>query len=182
MARAADIRPLPGSGPDPGQCMLALRGVRKVYGATVAVDGLTLALAASAVHAIVGENGAGKSTAARIAAGVVHPTQGHVEFEGRRVAFGSAREAEALGIVFIPQELQLYDSLSVAENMFVGRPRPRARGPFIVGRRMRQRAREQLARLGVAREADQLRWSRHPDTKKPGGVPGALDGGAEQAS
>jgi ABC-type sugar transport system ATPase subunit len=129
--------------------VLALREVRKVYGATVAVDGLTLALAPSTVHAIVGENGAGKSTAAQIAAGVVRPTQGHVELEGRPVAFSSAREAEAQGIVFIPQELQLYDSLTVAENLYVGRPRPRGKGPFIAGQRMRRRAKEQLARLGV---------------------------------
>lgn len=149
MAGAADVSPRAGSRPDLGQCVLALRGVRKVYGATVAVDGLTLAVAPSTVHAIVGENGAGKSTAAQIAAGVVHPTEGHVEFEGRQVAFSSAREAEALGIVFIPQELQLYDSLSVAENLYVGRPRPRGRGPFVAGPRMRQRAHEQLARLGV---------------------------------
>jgi ABC-type sugar transport system ATPase subunit len=129
--------------------VLALRGIRKVYGATVAVDQLTLSLAPSQVHAVVGENGAGKSTAAQIAAGVVRPTAGQVEFEGSSVTFSSARDAEALGIVFIPQELQLYESLSVAENLYVGRPRPRARGLFVAGHSMRRRAREQLARLGV---------------------------------
>jgi ABC-type sugar transport system ATPase subunit len=127
-----------------------LRGIRKVYGATVAVESLTLGLDSRTVHAVVGENGAGKSTAAQIAAGVVAPTQGHVEFEGRRMAFGSARDAEALGIVFIPQELQLYESLSVAENLHVGRSRPRGRGPFIAGRAMRHRAADRLDQLGVA--------------------------------
>jgi rhamnose transport system ATP-binding protein len=150
VAGAVGISPPAGGKADAGPRVLALRGVCKVYGATVAVDRLTLTLAASTVHAIVGENGAGKSTAAQIAAGVVQPTEGHVEFDARRVAFGSAREAEALGIVLIPQELQLYNSLSVAENMFVGRSRPRAKGPFIAGPRMRQRAREQLARLGFS--------------------------------
>jgi ABC-type sugar transport system ATPase subunit len=132
-----------------GACILGLRGVRKVYGATVAVDGLTVSVAPSTVHAIVGENGAGKSTAAQIAAGVVQPTEGHVEFEGRPVAFGSARDAEALGIVLIPQELQLYESLSVAENLYVGRARPRTHGVFVAARTMRRRAAAQLARLGV---------------------------------
>jgi len=149
VAEAPGIGAAAGSSAVLGEPMLALRDVRKVYGATVAVDGLTLSLAPSTVHAIVGENGAGKSTAAQIAAGVVRPTEGYLEFEGRPVAFGSAREAEARGIVFIPQELQLYDSMTVAENLYVGRPRPRGKGPFIAGIQMRRRAGEQLARLGV---------------------------------
>jgi rhamnose transport system ATP-binding protein len=153
VAEGSGISPAAGSSAVPDEHVLAVRKVRKVYGATVAVDGLTLALARSAVHAVVGENGAGKSTAAQIAAGVVRPTEGHVEFEGRPVTFGSAREAEARGVVFIPQELQLYGSMTVAENMYVGRPRPRGKGAFIAGAQMRRRAREQLARLGVAIDA-----------------------------
>jgi ABC-type sugar transport system ATPase subunit len=147
--------PSPGAAPpappagEPGGSVLALRGIRKVYGATVAVEELTVALEPAQVHALVGENGAGKSTAAQIAAGVTRPTAGHVEFAGQQVAFGSARDAEALGVVLIPQELQLYDSLSVAENMYVGRPRPRGRGRLVAGHAMRKRAAEQLARLGV---------------------------------
>jgi ABC-type sugar transport system ATPase subunit len=133
----------------PDSTVLALNGVRKIYGATIAMHDLSLALAAGQVHALVGENGAGKSTAAQIAAGVVRPTAGQVELEGQPVAFGSARDAEALGIVLIPQELQLYDSLSVAENMYVGRPRPRTRGRMIAGSVMRRRAADQLSRLGV---------------------------------
>src|ERR1700727_2937620 len=129
--------------------LLALRGIRKVYGATVAVHELTVTLAPAQVHALVGENGAGKSTAAQIAAGVIRPSAGQVEFEGREVSFGSARDAEALGVVLIPQELQLYESLSVAENMYVGRPRPRGRGRLVAAHAMRKRAAEQLARLGV---------------------------------
>jgi rhamnose transport system ATP-binding protein len=151
-------------GPDsvPDGCVLALRGIRKVYGATVAVESLTMQLAASAVHAVVGENGAGKSTAAQIAAGVAAPTQGHVEFEGRPVTFGSARDAEALGIVFIPQELQLYESLSVAENLYVGRARPRGRAAFVAGHAMRRRAADQLARLGVTIDpADRVQQLTH---------------------
>jgi rhamnose transport system ATP-binding protein len=149
VAETSGIDPAAGSSAVPEECVLALREVRKVYGATVAVDGLTLALAPSTVHAIVGENGAGKSTAAQIAAGVVRPTAGHLELGGRLVTFGSAREAEAQGVVFIPQELQLYDSMTVAENLYVGRPRPRGKGSFVAGSQMRRRAREQLARLGV---------------------------------
>ena len=146
-------QPTPGQ-PTPGEPstappLLALRAIRKVYGATVAVDELSVTLAAAQVHALVGENGAGKSTAAQIAAGVIRPTAGHVEFGGQEVTFGSARDAEALGVVLIPQELQLYESLSVAENMYVGRPRPRGRGHLVAAHTMRKRAADQLARLGV---------------------------------
>jgi rhamnose transport system ATP-binding protein len=132
-----------------GDTVLALRGIRKAYGATIAIDELSLGLSAGQVHALVGENGAGKSTAAQIAAGVLQPSTGQVKFAGRPVTFGSARDAEALGIVLIPQELQLYESLSVAENMYVGRPRPRTRGRLIAGHDMRRRAAGQLDRLGV---------------------------------
>jgi rhamnose transport system ATP-binding protein len=129
--------------------VLTLRAVRKVYGATVAVDGLTLGLAPAAVHALVGENGAGKSTAAQVAAGVVAPTEGDVEFAGEPAGFGSARDAEALGVVLIPQELQLYESLSVTENLYVGRRRPRARGGLLARRAMARAAERQLARVGL---------------------------------
>ena len=81
-----------------------------------------MTLAPAQVHALVGENGAGKSTAAQVAAGVIRPTAGQVEFDGQEASFGSARDAEALGVVLIPQELQLYESLSVAENMYVAGP------------------------------------------------------------
>jgi rhamnose transport system ATP-binding protein len=129
--------------------VLALRQIRKVYGATIAVHDLTLELRPGEVHAVIGENGAGKSTAAQIAAGVAQPTSGQVEADGRLVRFSSARQAEALGVVFIPQELQLYDSLSVAENLYVGRSRPRSRSAMIGGREMTRHAAEALGRLGV---------------------------------
>jgi ABC-type sugar transport system ATPase subunit len=125
-----------------------MRAIRKEYGATVAVDDLDLKLIAGTVHAVVGENGAGKSTAAQIAAGVVRASRGHLELDAEPVTFGSARVAEAHGIVLIPQELQLYESLSVAENIYVGRSRPRY-GPFVSRRVMRTRVFEQLRRLGV---------------------------------
>ena len=111
--------------------MLALRGIRKVYGATVAVEELAVALEPARVHALVGENGAGRSTAAQIAAGVTRPTAGHVSSRAG-VAFGSARVAEALGIVLIPQEFQVSESLSVAENMYVAATAP-GHGRLVAG-------------------------------------------------
>lgn len=143
-AGSAKVQP-----PDVRAAVLSLRQVRKVYGATVAVHELTLTLRPGEVHAVVGENGAGKSTAAQIAAGVALPTSGQVEVDGKPVRFSSARQAEALGVVFIPQELQLYDSLSVAENLYIGRSRPRSKGSLIGGREMARRAAAALHQLGA---------------------------------
>jgi ABC-type sugar transport system ATPase subunit len=133
----------------PRRCVLALRHVSKWFEATLAVNDLDLELEAGTVHALVGENGAGKSTAAQIAAGVQQPSDGTVEYEGHPVVFRSPRDAEADGVLLIPQELELYDSLSVAENMFVGRRRPRSRLGLVSTGAMARRARAVLDRLGL---------------------------------
>jgi ABC-type sugar transport system ATPase subunit len=131
------------------RAVLGLRGITKLFGPTRAVDELDLDIRAGEVHALLGENGAGKSTVARIAAGVMEPTSGTVLLDGEEAALRSVREAEAQGILLIPQELQLFDPLSVAENLFVGRPRPRRPWGIVDGRRMRAVARQTLAQLGV---------------------------------
>jgi ABC-type sugar transport system ATPase subunit len=131
------------------RAVLTLRDIRRTYGATVAVSDLSLDLSVGQVHAIVGENGAGKSTVAQIAAGVVQPSSGQVRFQEQTAGFRSAREAEAHGVVLIPQELQLYESLSVAENLYVGRDRPRGAFGVVRTGEMRRRARQIFDRLGV---------------------------------
>ena len=128
---------------------MALRHVSRRYGATVALDDLTLELSPGTVHAVIGENGAGKSTAAKIAAGVVQASSGALELDGEPVHFRSARDAEAQGILLIPQELELYDSLSITENLYVGRPRPRGSLGLVRFDRMSRRAAEVLRSLGV---------------------------------
>jgi rhamnose transport system ATP-binding protein len=129
--------------------VLALRDVTKVFGSTRAIDGLDLGFYAGEVHALLGENGAGKSTVARVASGVLEPTSGTLLLDGNEIALHSVRAAEAAGILLIPQELQLFDALSVAENLFVGRPRPRHRWGTVDGRLMRSVARRTLAQLGL---------------------------------
>jgi ABC-type sugar transport system ATPase subunit len=128
---------------------LALVGVDRVFGATHAVRDLGLTLEAGTVHSLVGENGAGKSTAGKIAAGVIQPTAGHVELDGTPRHYRSARDAEADGVVLVPQELLLYDSLSVEENMFAGRRRPRRSSGLLSLTDMRRDVDEALRRLGL---------------------------------
>ncbi|MGC4110441.1 MAG: sugar ABC transporter ATP-binding protein [Nocardioides sp.] len=128
---------------------LALVGVDRTFGATHAVRSLDLRLDAGTVHSLVGENGAGKSTAGKIASGVIPPTSGHVEVGGEVRHYRSARDAEADGVVFVPQELMLYDSLSVQDNLLAGRRRPRTSYGAMSGTAMRRDVDEALGALGL---------------------------------
>ena len=108
--------------------LLRLTGITKRFPGVVALDGVDLALEAGVVHALTGENGSGKSTLARIASGALAPDAGRMEIDGEECTIGSPKEALELGIVMISQEPELAPTLSVAENIFIGRlPRGRLR-------------------------------------------------------
>src|SRR5215831_8242687 len=108
--------------------LLALSGVSKSFGAVAALRDVQLDLRAGEAHALVGENGAGKSTVVRILAGVISPDAGTVVLDGRPVAFHGPADARAAGIAVIYQEPTLFPDLSVAENIFVGRQPLRGKG------------------------------------------------------
>ena len=99
---------------------IELERVSKAFGATQAVRDLSLKIARGAVHAIVGENGAGKSTVGKIVAGVHRPDRGSVLLDGEPVAFRSPRDALAHGITVVAQELSLVPGRSVIDNVFLG--------------------------------------------------------------
>ena len=126
-----------------------LEGVTKKFGGVVAVEGVDFDLRPGEVHALVGENGAGKSTLMKVVDGLYAPDEGKVEVNGEAVAFSSPRDAEAAGIAMIPQELDLFPELSVAENLFVGRKRPRNRWGGLDWGTMQKEARERLDAMDV---------------------------------
>ena len=97
----------------------------------------------------MGENGAGKSTLMKILHGVYHPDGGEVRIGGEPVSLQSPRDAERRGIAMIPQELDLFPYLSIAENLYIGRPRPRTKWGAFDWQKMNSSAAEGLARLGV---------------------------------
>ena len=99
------------------------------------------------VHALIGSNGAGKSTFARILCGLTPPNSGEIQFNGHRYAPRSKREAEHAGIVMVLQELNVIGTLSVAENIFLNRL-PRRAG-FVRFADLHDQAREALARVGL---------------------------------
>jgi len=100
--------------------LLALRGLTKGFGVVQALSAVDLTLEAGEVLALVGENGAGKSTMMRILEGVFPPDQGSIELDGVAVRFAAPREAHAAGIRVIHQEPDIAPDLSVAENLFIG--------------------------------------------------------------
>lgn len=101
------------------------------------------------VHALVGENVAGKSTLMKILHGVHQPDAGEVRIAGQSVRLQSPRDAERLGIAMIPQELDLFPYLSVAENLYIGRPRPRVKWGGFDWQKMNVSSIEGLNRLNV---------------------------------
>ncbi|MDR0274399.1 MAG: ABC transporter ATP-binding protein [Burkholderiaceae bacterium] len=99
---------------------LELTGITKRYAGVAACDGVALAVRAGEIHAVLGENGAGKSTLMQIVYGMVRPDAGQVRLDGRAVAIGSPRQARRLGIGMVFQHFNLFPSLTVAENVWLG--------------------------------------------------------------
>lgn len=132
---------------DGNEPIFTLRKIHKSFGPIEVLHGIDLDVAAGEVVALLGENGAGKSTVSNIISGTVLPTSGEMTWLGAPYAPASPREAIDSGVGMIHQELLLLPHLSIAENMFVGRY------PMKVGRldrrEMERRAQAGLERLGL---------------------------------
>ena len=126
--------------------LLRVTGLQKSYNVPVLAN-FSFELLAGEVHALVGSNGAGKSTFARILSGLTPADGGQIEFQGQGYAPRSKREAEHAGIVMVMQELNVIGTLTVAENIFLGRL-PRRAG-FVKFGQLRRMAGEALARVGL---------------------------------
>jgi len=129
--------------------LLSLRNVSKSYAGISALSDVSLTVESGEIHALMGENGAGKSTLIRILAGVVIPDNALIEIDGRPTTIADPAAAMALGLRFIHQELSIVPTLSVAENIFLGRPYPHWAGIVVDWRRLSELAGEALARLGI---------------------------------
>ena len=123
-----------------------MRGVRKAFGATVAVDGVDFSVSAGEVCALVGQNGAGKSTLMGILSGAIRPDAGSMRLDGQPYAPRDPREARLAGVAMIHQELSLAPHLTVMENIGLGLEP--VRHGLIDWRAMRGTAAGALAQLG----------------------------------
>ncbi len=131
-----------------GAPVLALDGVSKNFPGVKALSEVSLKLYPGKVTALVGENGAGKSTVVKILTGIYQPDAGAILVDGEAVRFPTATDAAAAGITAIHQETVLFDELSVAENIFLGHA-PRARFGLIDTAKMVEAARGILHGIGA---------------------------------
>ena len=125
-----------------------MRGIRKAFGATRAVDGVDLSVSPGEVCALVGQNGAGKSTLMSILAGALRPDAGEMRIDGAPFHPHQPLDARRAGVTMIHQELSLAPHLTVMENIVLGdEPSRRA---IVQWSAIRERARVALERLGRA--------------------------------
>ncbi len=126
--------------------VLTLSGVSKSFPGVRALDDVSLSLRPGRVTALIGENGAGKSTIVKILTGIYRPDAGEIRVNGAVRHFSSPRDAWAAGIAAIHQETVMFDELTVAENIFMGHM-PIAAGGAVDWAAMRKRSAELLARI-----------------------------------
>jgi ABC-type sugar transport system ATPase subunit len=132
---------------------LSLSGIELHYGFVMALDGIDFAVAPGEIVAVLGDNGAGKSTLLKVMSGAHRPSSGTIEVGGRPVEFRSPRDASAVGVQMVYQDLALIDAADIATNLTLGRE-PVRRGPLgwlgvLDKKAMRREATKELAALGV---------------------------------
>lgn len=127
--------------------LVHMRGIGKCFGPVRVLEDVEFRILPGEVHVLAGENGAGKSTLIKILGGVHAAFEGAIEIAGRTVRPASPQGAAALGVAVIHQELSLVPSMSVADNLFLGRPL--ASAGFVRDGAQRRRGRQLLEQLGV---------------------------------
>ncbi|MGI8478071.1 MAG: ATP-binding cassette domain-containing protein [Thermomicrobiales bacterium] len=150
--------------------LVELRNVSRYFGTVIALKDVSMDVRAGEVMCLLGDNGAGKSTLIKILSGVHQPTEGQYLLEGREVRFSSPREALALGLATVYQDLAMIPLMSVARNFFLGSEPTTSFGPIRwFDRKTADRVtREELGKMGI-----QIR-----DTEQPVGT---LSGGERQS-
>ncbi len=159
---------------DGARIVMRAEGLVKRYGNVVAIRESDFDIRTGEVLAVVGDNGAGKSSLIKALSGALVPDAGTITLHGRRVHFHSPRDARVLGIETVYQTLALAPQLDIATNLFLGRPRRRPGGlgswlRLLDHRAMREEAAAQLDALGIATLQD------------IGQLVGSLSGGQRQA-
>jgi simple sugar transport system ATP-binding protein len=150
--------------------LIEVRGIGKAFGNIIALRDISMTVYPGEVMCLLGDNGAGKSTLIKILSGVHPPSHGKYLFDGREVHFTSPREALALGIATVYQDLAMIPLLSISRNFFLGSEPTRGRGPF---RRFDVRTADRVTRDELAKMGIHLR-----DTAQPVGT---LSGGERQS-
>ncbi|MEJ8472836.1 sugar ABC transporter ATP-binding protein [Roseibium algae] len=136
-----------------GTPVLSLSGISKFFPGVKALSDVELELYPGEVTALVGENGAGKSTIVKILTGIYQPDGGTITVDGKAQVFATAQDAAHAGVTAIHQETVLFDELSVAENIFIGHA-PKGRFGLLDLPKMRAMAKDLLDRIGARLDPD----------------------------
>ncbi len=134
---------------------VSMRGIVKRFPGVVAVDGVDLTVQPGEIHALLGENGAGKSSLMNVLAGLYRPDAGDIHIHGRPADIRSPRDATRFGIGMVHQHFMLVQTLSVAENIVLGLPRPRFRLDM---RATEAEVRDISARYGLQVDPSSCMW------------------------
>jgi len=145
----------PGGAAAVEHCMLKLRHISKSFPGVRALDDVSLEFRAGEIHGLIGENGAGKSTAIKIITGIYQPDRGEIVLEGEPVRFADFRDSQRRGIGIVHQELQVIPDASVAENIMIDKLVTRGAGRVDWDVTFRV-AREHMARVGLDAPPDRL--------------------------
>ena len=135
-----------------GHTALQARGITKTFGGVIALNAVDLTVREGDVHALLGQNGAGKSTLIKVLNGVFPAGnfEGKFSLEGREVSFRSPRDAVECGISYVPQETEVFENLSVAENIFAGMTGGTRTARLVNRREIGRRSRKILKGLGLS--------------------------------
>lgn len=101
--------------------ILEMKGIKKSFGVVKALKGVDFELRSGEVHALMGENGAGKSTMIKVLTGIYEIDEGRINYEGEDIEFKTPKESQEAGISVVHQELNMMNHLTVAQNIFIGR-------------------------------------------------------------
>jgi simple sugar transport system ATP-binding protein len=151
-------------------CLLEARNVSKYFGSVNALQDISLRVNAGEVTCVLGDNGAGKSTLIKILSGVHAPDQGGLLMNGEAVTFINPRDARALGIATVFQDLATVPLMSVWRNFFLGNEPTKGRGPLqrMDIKKAQAVMRDEMAKMGI-------------DVRDPNQAVGTLSGGERQA-
>lgn len=134
---------------------IQLNNIRKKFASNVVLSGVNFELLNGEIHALMGENGAGKSTLMNILTGMFPADAGTILIDGKVMQFANSQEAESFGITFIRQELNVWQNLTVLENLFLGKE-IRNRIGLLDNKQMKKLANSKLAEIGIQLELDKL--------------------------
>lgn len=137
-------------------CVLKMQNICKSFGGVAALDDVQLELHKGEVHVVIGENGAGKSTLMKIILGIHKADSGSMEFEGHLGFFKNPREALSAGISMIHQEISLIPTVTVAENVWLGREERFTRAGLISKKERNQKTLELFERLKLKIDPDAI--------------------------